>query len=96
VSEVQLSCSNKVYKLHKLYVLTSSQGYGAGRFMLDKILEDIKQRNGKTLILNVNRNNPALHFYLKLGFIISGEEDIDIGNGFFMNDYIMKKQLANG
>jgi ribosomal protein S18 acetylase RimI-like enzyme len=43
--------------------------------------------------LNVNRNNKALGFYQKFGFVILREEDIDIGNGYFMNDYIMVCKL---
>ena len=32
-------------------------------------------------------------FYEKLGFETVGEEDLEIGNGYFMNDYIMEKKL---
>ena len=45
------------------------------------------------LELNVNRHNDAFHFYTKLGFSISKEEDNDIGEGYFMNDYVMEKVL---
>jgi ribosomal protein S18 acetylase RimI-like enzyme len=38
----------------------------------------------------VNRHNRALHFYEKQGFKIIREEDIDIGSGYFMNDYVME------
>ena len=34
----------------------------------------------------------AVGFYEKLGFTVIKEEDIDIGNGFFMNDYFMTEQ----
>ena len=45
---------------------------------------------GTKLELNVNRYNKARFFYLKQGFIMIGEEDIEIGEGYFMNDYIME------
>ena len=39
--------------------------------------------------LNVNRHNPALGFYEHMGMSKAREGDFDIGNGFYMNDYIM-------
>ena len=45
------------------------------------------------LELNVNKNNPAIHFYKKLDFVISRQEVIDIGNGFVMDDYVMTRIL---
>jgi len=41
----------------------------------------------------VNRNNVAKDFYEKFGFIVIKEEDLDIGNGYFMNDYVMQKNI---
>lgn len=43
--------------------------------------------------LNVNRNNPAIGFYNRLGFRILRQGDFDIGHGFYMNDYIMGMEL---
>jgi len=82
-----------VFKLHKIYVVPGQQGKGTGRFIIEKIISEIREEGARTLLLNVNRNNVARHFYEKLGFSVIGEEDIDIGNGFFMNDYIMEKQF---
>ena len=39
--------------------------------------------------LNVNRQNNAVGFYKKMGMDIIAQGDFPIGNGFFMNDYIM-------
>ncbi|RZM14506.1 MAG: GNAT family N-acetyltransferase, partial [Pedobacter sp.] len=36
----------------------------------------------------------ARGFYEKLGFQVIREEDIDIGNGFYMNDFVMEKKLT--
>lgn len=82
------------YKLHKIYVLPSLQGKGTGRFLLNEIEKTIVQRGGLSLLLNVNRQNKAKFFYEKLGFTVIKEEDIDIGNGYFMNDYVMEKILS--
>ena len=62
--------------------------------MIDYIIEEIKKENATALRLNVNRQNNALSFYKHLGFKIINEEDIDIGNGYFMNDYVMEKTLT--
>ena len=43
--------------------------------------------------LNVNRHNPALGFYEHLGMKKVREGDFDIGNGYFMNDYIMAMEI---
>ena len=84
-----------VFHLNKLYVLPSQQGKGTGKLLLNYIIKEIKNAGAKMLDLNVNRENKALHFYNKLGFKIAYEEDIDIGNGYFMNDYIMELTLAD-
>jgi ribosomal protein S18 acetylase RimI-like enzyme len=80
-----------VYKLNKIYVHDSMQGKGVGKALIDHV---IKKITAHTLRLNVNRHNKARNFYEKLGFVVTGEEDIDIGNGYFMNDYVMEKRLG--
>lgn len=79
-----------VFKLHKLYVLPGGQGKGIGRAMLLFIFDVLRSEGIATLRLNVNRQNKAQRFYEKLGFKIIGKEDIDIGGGYFMNDFIME------
>ena len=85
----------QVYKLHKIYVLPSQQGKGTGRFIIDQLIKAMKKKGATTLQLNVNRNNNAKVFYEKIGFAVIKEEDIDIGNGYFMNDYVMEKKLES-
>jgi Acetyltransferases len=79
-----------IYKLHKIYVLPYNQGKGTGKFVITEIIRAISRKGGKGLQLNVNRNNKAKDFYEKMGFVVIREEDIDIGNGYFMNDYVME------
>jgi ribosomal protein S18 acetylase RimI-like enzyme len=81
-----------VFKLHKLYILPSFQGQGFGRTIMEIIIADLKKKKVGELRLNVNRfNYPAIAFYEKNGFKSLKEEDIDIGGGYFMNDFIMVK-----
>lgn len=83
-----------VCKLHKLYVMPGQQGKGLGRTLLQYILADIRPAGGKKLRLNVNRHNKAKQFYEHLGFTVVGEEDVPIGNNYFMNDYIMEVDVS--
>lgn len=82
-----------VFKLDKIYVLLSQQGKGTGRFVINYIVDEIKQKGATALQLQVNRYNKAKSFYEKLGFVVIDEKDFDIGSGFFMNDYVMEKRL---
>jgi len=86
-----------LYILEKLYVLPHVQGFGAGRFLVEKAEEYIRNQHpkGKQFLfeLNVNRGNKAVKFYQRMGFHIDREVDEDIGNGFYKNDYIMRKNL---
>ena len=83
-----------ICKLHKIYVLPNQQGKGLGKTIIDFIVNDIRPQNATALHLNVNRNNKAKNFYERLGFAVIKEEDIDIGNHYFMNDYVMEKTLV--
>ena len=82
--------SNHTYKLQKIYVNTAIQGRGLGRTLIGYIIDDISASGATALELNVNRNNKAKTFYEKLGFEVVREEDIDIGNNYWMNDYVMR------
>jgi GNAT superfamily N-acetyltransferase len=79
-----------VYHLNKIYVLPGQQGKNIGKQMLEYVIYTIKKSGALSLQLNVNRFNKALHFYEKQGFKIIRKEDIDIGSGYFMNDYVLE------
>ena len=78
------------HKLNKLYVLPSAQGTGAGKALLNKSIEVAKASGSSSLFLQVNKQNDAYAFYLKHGFVKEQEFKFDIGNGFFMDDYVMR------
>jgi diamine N-acetyltransferase len=82
-----------VYRLHKIYIHPNQQGKGTGKALLQYIYNDILTQGATTLELNVNRHNPARSFYEKMGFVIIKEEDIDIGEGYWMNDYVMVRLM---
>jgi ribosomal protein S18 acetylase RimI-like enzyme len=81
-------------RLNKLYVLPGRQGLGIGKFILNSIEATLQAQNISILELNVNiHNHNARAFYQKTGFILYKQEDIDIGSGYFMNDYVLRKAL---
>ena len=82
--------NSKAHKLNKLYVLPAAQGTGAGKALLNKAIEVTKAAESTSLFLQVNKLNKAYTFYLKKGFIKEREFKFDIGNGFYMDDYVMR------
>jgi GNAT superfamily N-acetyltransferase len=80
------------FKLHKIYVLPTTQGTGAGKFLLTAVEDYVRLKGGKKLALNVNRYNKARSFYEKMNFSVVKEVDVPIGP-YWMNDFVMEKQL---
>ncbi len=80
-------------KINKLYVVPECQGKGFGKSLMVKIAEIATMENSKRLVLNVNRFNKAKEFYQRLGFNVIGSEDIDIGNGYLMEDFVMERRI---
>ena len=80
-----------LFHLQKLYVQPPHQGKGGGRFLFQSVVTYAKTLHPTpcTLELNVNRTNPALGFYRQMGMHIARQGDFPIGNGYYMNDYIM-------
>ncbi|MFV5700771.1 GNAT family N-acetyltransferase [Flavobacterium sp. XS2P12] len=85
--------SEAVTRIHKIYILPETQGKGIGKLLIDAVQKLANENNSTSLSLNVNRFNKALAFYQKLGFEIIAEENIEIGNGYLMEDYKMEKKL---
>lgn len=93
-----VSCENnyhnsKVTRIHKIYILPQAQGKGIGAMLMDTVVALAKDNQSEMLSLNVNKYNKALNFYLKIGFTIATQEDIEIGNGYLMEDYRMEMKI---
>jgi len=90
----EINCKKTgVTKIHKIYILPTAQGKGVGKKLIESIAAVARQNKNQTLSLNVFRKNPAIDFYEKIGFKKIGEVDIDVGNGFTMNDFVMEKSI---
>jgi len=79
------------YFIHKFYILQDKSNKGIGSEVLNQLIEMIQPHE---LFLHVNRKNfKSINFYFKNGFKILKIEDVSIGNGFEMNDFLMKKDI---
>jgi len=86
--------SAQQWKLEKLYVQVDQHRSGLGRKLLERVMKEIVQAGGTRLELQVNRQNPAVGFYKRMGFDVVRDVDVEIGEGFYMNDHIMERILA--
>lgn len=77
-------------RIHKIYILPEMQGTGLGKKLIDAVQSIAIENTCSSLNLNVNRFNNAVSFYQHIGFVITKEEDIAIGNGYLMEDYVME------
>lgn len=85
---------NRIYlRLHKIYLDKTVRGKGFGLQVINHLKALAIQKKAEWIELNVNRKNPALEFYTRAGFEKAGEEAIDIGNGYIMDDYIMRMKM---
>lgn len=84
-------CGADLFHLHKIYVVPEFQGRGVGGYLFDEAVRRIREMHPEPcrVELNVNRFNKALGFYEHKGMRRVGQGDFPIGNGYFMNDYIM-------
>lgn len=80
-------------KIHKLYVLPEAQGKKVGAQLLAFAEMIALSNQQRRIFLNVNRNNKAKDFYEAHGMTICKEENIDIGEGYLMEDYVMHKNV---
>ena len=96
VGYVSVEQQNKdLFHLQQIYVLGSEQGTGCGKFLFTEAVKYIKTVHPApcTMELNVNRENRAIRFYEHMGMHKARQGDFSIGNGYFMNDYIMSMEL---
>lgn len=85
----------RLWHLQKIYLRKGMQGKSVGKQMFMKAVEYIRENSvlPATMELNVNRNNPAVAFYEKMGMHKASQGDFHIGNGYYMNDYIMAMEI---
>ncbi|MBQ6474142.1 MAG: GNAT family N-acetyltransferase [Victivallales bacterium] len=81
-------------KLHKIYLDTPWQGQGLGTHLILFGLDALRQAGYHRAVLNVNKHNDAaIRAYRRNGFTVAESVKNDIGGGFFMDDYVMAREL---
>ncbi|MBQ4335923.1 MAG: GNAT family N-acetyltransferase [Lentisphaeria bacterium] len=81
-------------KLHKVYLLQDFHHQGVGQKMLEYACSRCRELGFSSVLLAVNKQNlPAQKAYLRHGFSMEKSVKCDIGHGFFMDDYLMRKAL---
>jgi ribosomal protein S18 acetylase RimI-like enzyme len=83
-----------VAHLHKLYLLPEWHGAGHGQHLLAQFLTKAAAAGAHSAELRVNRANPrALKAYRRAGFELAGSAVTDIGAGYVMDDFILRRAL---
>ena len=70
-------------------ILPGFRSYGIGMKLMKKLFEVLRQNGYKRTSLSVQKDNPAVRFYKRLGYKMSGERIDHAGH----EDYLMIKEL---
>lgn len=80
--------------LSKIYIKAGERGKGYGKQAVDFLAQLARQMKLAKISLMVCKNNiDAIKAYEKMGFVNTGPVYKDIGGGFAMDDYILKKAV---
>jgi len=92
-----LRCSRRnqdELRVEQIYLAKSQRGKGMGKYLLAHAETRARELDCNSVCLSVNRGNEeALRAYRQFGFVVESEQVVDIGNGFVMDDYVMRKAL---
>jgi ribosomal protein S18 acetylase RimI-like enzyme len=81
--------------LSKIYVARESRGSGLGARLLEYTLGRAADIGAGSVWLTVNRNNArSIDWYRRRGFGVVKALKADIGNGYFMDDYVLERGVA--
>jgi len=88
-----VSTGGDAIEISRLYCRTSSIGKGTGSVLMDHCVAAVREKEISIMWLNVwDRNNRAIRFYEKKGFIKMGDTPFLFGEEW-QNDWLMVKQL---
>lgn len=80
--------------LSKIYIRSAERRKGFAKAAVQWVEERAKQLHLKKITLTVNKNNAdSIAAYQKMGFSVERPLLTDIGNGFYMDDYLMQKVI---
>lgn len=94
VAFLSLTLKAEEAKLNKLYVLPEHQGRGIGGELLRHIETLAASRGARSIWLQVNKQNErARRAYEHAGYRVERAAVFDIGGGFVMDDFILRREL---
>lgn len=83
--------------ISKLYIHEKFRGRGYGSPMFEHAVKIAVERGLRKMYLTVNKENESsINTYKHKGFEIIDSVKNDIGNGFFMDDYIFECSISKG
>jgi len=83
-------------KLDKIYLHSRYRGKGYGSALLAHVEAASRGKGMHTLYLQVNKSNSkSIAVYRRNGFEVAASIRVDIGGGFFMDDYVMEKAVTS-
>ena len=84
---------NESLEIERIYIKNKFQKHGLGKYLLNKAMEIAMERNKKKIWLGVwEKNENAIAFYKKMGFVQTGAHSFYMGDEEQM-DFIMTKTL---
>lgn len=94
VGYTAFSMSDDKLFLSKLYILKENRGKGYGSRTLQLIFDIGRAEGKRSVYLTVNKlNYHAIRTYESSGFEMIQSIVTDIGEGFYLNDFVMEKVL---
>jgi ribosomal protein S18 acetylase RimI-like enzyme len=71
-------------------MLPEWRGRGVGSLMMERLFELLRSEGYRRTSLSVQKDNPAVRFYRRLGYVVTGERPDGAGH----EDYLMIKELC--
>ena len=76
--------------ISKLYIHKDFRRRGLGKYILDFIAKEARALGCTAITLSVNKDNSnSIQFYISCGFQTIKAQKVAIGEGFYMDDYVM-------
>jgi ribosomal protein S18 acetylase RimI-like enzyme len=81
-----------VHQLYKFYLLPARQNLGIGSSAMNLLIDRLSESGCSRIELRVNRSNTrAIDFYRKNDFEVYAADCRDIGGGFVMDDFLLRR-----
>ena len=81
--------------LSKLYVKKAYRGQGLAKTLLDHLVARCRRDKKQSIWLTVNKHNTgSIEAYKKMGFSCVDAIVTDIGGGFVMDDFVLRREVT--